>query len=47
MCLPESGALMQKALDEQADQLNSTALRFLREAHQADRECLALRSVQQ
>jgi len=46
MCLPESGALMQKALDEHADQLNSTALRFLREAHQADRECLALRSVQ-
>jgi len=46
MCLPESGALMQKALDEQAGQLNSTALRFLREAYQADRECLALRSVQ-
>jgi aminopeptidase N len=46
MCLRESSALMQKALDEQADQLNSTALRFLREAHQADRECLALRSVQ-
>jgi hypothetical protein len=47
MCFPESGALMQKALDEHADQLNSTALRFLREAHQADQECLALRSVQQ
>jgi hypothetical protein len=47
MCFPESGALMQKALDEHADQLNSTALRFLREAHQADRECLALRSVRQ
>ncbi len=46
MCLPESGALMQKALDEHADPLNSTALRFLQEAHQADRECLALRSVQ-
>jgi len=46
MCLSESGALMQKALDEHADQLNSTALRFLREAYQADRECLALRSVQ-
>jgi len=46
MCLPESGALMQKVLDEHADQLNSTALRFLREAHQADIECLALRSRQ-
>ncbi len=45
-CLPESGALMQKALDEHSGQLNSTALRFLREAYQADRECLALRSVQ-
>ena len=46
MCLPESGALMQKMLDEHADQLNSTALRFLREALQADMECLALRSRQ-
>ena len=46
MCVPESGLLMKKALDEHADRLNSTALRFLREAYQADRECLALRSVQ-
>lgn len=46
MCLPESTALMQVALDEQADQLNSTALRFLREAHQADRDCHLLRKVQ-
>ena len=46
MCRPESVAQLQAALDEQADRLNSTALRFLREAHQADRECLALRSAQ-
>jgi aminopeptidase N len=46
MCRPESVAQLQSALDEQADRLNSTALRFLREAHQADRECLALRSLQ-
>ncbi len=46
VCVPESGSLMQKTLDEHADRLNSTALRFLREAHQADRECLALRGVQ-
>jgi aminopeptidase N len=46
MCRPESVAQLQSALDEQVDRLNSTALRFLREAHQADRECLALRSLQ-
>ena len=46
MCRPESVAQLQSALDEQSDRLNSTALRFLREAHQADRECLALRAVQ-
>jgi aminopeptidase N len=46
MCRRESVAQLQSALDEQADRLNSTALRFLREAHQADRECLALRPVQ-
>jgi len=46
MCVPESGSLMQRALDQHADRLSSTASRFLREAHQADRECLALRSVQ-
>jgi aminopeptidase N len=50
MCRPESVAQLQAALDDsmnrRADCLNSTALRFLREAHQADRECLALRPVQ-
>ena len=46
MCVEQSGALMQKLLDEQSGRLNSTALRFLREALQADRECLSLRSVQ-
>jgi aminopeptidase N len=50
MCRPESVARLQSALDDsmngRANSLNSTALRFLREAHQADRECLALRPVQ-
>jgi len=46
MCVEESGALMQSALDRFAGQLNSTALRFLKEALQADRECLALRATQ-
>ena len=50
MCRPESVAQLQSALDDsmnkQADRLNSTALLFLREALQADRECLALRPVQ-
>ena len=46
MCVPESGALMQKTLDDHAVDLNTTALRFLREAHQADRECLVLRNLQ-
>jgi aminopeptidase N len=47
MCRHESSALMQATLDEYAGQLNPTALRFLREAHQADVECRALRDVQQ
>jgi len=46
MCRPESVATLQTAIAEQSDQLKSTPLRFLREAHQADRECLALRSAQ-
>jgi len=46
MCVEKSVAKMQKALDTYADNLSSTALRFLREAHQADSECLALRSAQ-
>lgn len=46
MCVDESVAKMQQTLDAHAEDLSSTALRFLREAHQADRECLALRSAQ-
>ena len=46
MCVDESVAKMQQALDAHAEDLSSTALRFLREAHQADRDCLALRSAQ-
>ena len=47
MCRPESGALMQATLDEYGEQLNPTATRFLREAHQADVECQALRAGQE
>jgi hypothetical protein len=46
MCQAESTALMQTTLDEYGDELNPTALRFLREAHQADAECLSLRAAQ-
>ncbi|MEX2125706.1 MAG: aminopeptidase N [Woeseia sp.] len=46
MCRPQSVAILQAAIAEQSDRLKSTPLRFLREAHQADRECLALRSAQ-
>jgi aminopeptidase N len=46
MCTPQSEALLQQALIDQSTQLNSTALRFLREAQQADQECLALRALQ-
>ncbi|MGI9200235.1 MAG: aminopeptidase N [Woeseiaceae bacterium] len=46
MCREESAALMQATLDEFSNELNPTALRFLREAHQADVECHALRAVQ-
>jgi aminopeptidase N len=46
MCSEESVAKMGQALETMAGQLDSTALRFLREAHQADEECLALRSLQ-
>jgi hypothetical protein len=46
MCRRESSALMQATLDEFEGQLNPTATRFLREAHQADVECTALRGVQ-
>jgi aminopeptidase N len=46
MCRRESSEKMQNALDQYAGRLNNTSLRFLREAHQADRECLALRGLQ-
>jgi len=46
MCREESTALMQATLDEFGDELNPTALRFLREAHQADAECQELRAAQ-
>jgi aminopeptidase N len=45
-CLPASVARMQDTLDQQIARLDSTAVRFLREAHQADAECLELRSSQ-
>ena len=47
MCRLESTALMLATLDEFADTLDSTALLFLREAQQADSECLALRGKRQ
>jgi hypothetical protein len=46
MCLPESSALLQTALDEFDGRLNPTATRFVREAHQLDMECQALRATQ-
>jgi len=46
MCQPQSTARMQAALNEYAGQLNPTTLRFLREAHQADAECLSIRDRQ-
>jgi hypothetical protein len=46
ICRPESSALMQATLEQYGEQLNPTATRFLREAHQADMECLALRAAQ-
>jgi aminopeptidase N len=46
MCRQESNALMQTALDDFSGQLNPTALRFIREAHQLDVECGSLRAAQ-
>lgn len=46
MCTRESSALMQTALDEFHAGLHPTVLKFLREAHQADVECEALRDSQ-
>jgi aminopeptidase N len=45
-CLTKSQAQMQRLLDQDADRLDSTATRFLREALQANGECLALRTLQ-
>jgi aminopeptidase N len=47
MCREESTALMRGALDAYGARLDSTASRFLREALQADSECLLLRGRQQ
>ena len=47
MCQSVSTTLMRAALDEYEDRLDSTVLRFLREAHQADSECLLLRRTKQ
>jgi aminopeptidase N len=46
ICTAESVDRMRSALEQSSDQLDSTALRFLREAQQADEECLALRIIQ-
>jgi hypothetical protein len=46
MCRLESNVILQDALDESGGQLNPTALRFIREAHQMDVECQSLREVQ-
>jgi hypothetical protein len=46
MCTTESSALMQATLDEFGEELHPTVLKYLREAHQADVECAALRAVQ-
>lgn len=46
MCTAESSALMQATLDEFGEELHPTARKYLREAHQADVECEALRAAQ-
>lgn len=46
MCTLETTAKLQGALDAYGDILDPTTLRFLREAHQADAECAALRRAQ-
>jgi hypothetical protein len=46
MCRRDTSALMRATLDEFGAQLNPTTTRFLREAHQADVECEALRAAQ-
>ena len=46
ICRDESSDRMQQALNDYGERLDSTSRRFLREAHQADQECAALRAVQ-
>jgi aminopeptidase N len=46
MCRKESNALMRQALNDFSGQLNPTALRFIREAHQLDVDCQLLREAQ-
>lgn len=46
ICTPVSAEMMQTTIRQSVDQLDSTALRFLLEAQQADAECLALRNRQ-
>ncbi|MBT8077867.1 MAG: aminopeptidase N, partial [Gammaproteobacteria bacterium] len=46
ICRRESSDRMQQALDDFGERLDSTSLRFLREAQQADQECAALRPMQ-
>ena len=46
MCRLETAEKLQGALDAYGAALDPTILRFLREAHQADAECAALRSMQ-
>ena len=45
-CLSTSQVKMKQTLDQAADSLDNTALRFLREAVQANAECMALRAAQ-
>lgn len=46
MCHLQSSNLMKATLDAFSEQLNPTALRFIREAHQLDVECQSLRKAQ-
>ena len=46
MCATGTSDKMRQFLNTQANSLDSTALRFLREALQADEECAALRPLQ-
>ncbi len=46
VCRQESVSKLEKFLDDYRSELTSTALRFVREAHQRDVECLRLRDLQ-